>query len=209
MKWKDEEFEKAVTLLKKGFSYSEIGLKINRGEDSVRGKLQKSGFSYREEQKEISVETRSCLECNKDFEVKKTDSKKFCSRSCSAKYNNKLRVKKPCGNCKNCDKKMKLSSINRNGFNLRVMVCETCNNKIVHPEDLKEYENFTNLRKKNFRVKLRFVGNSYAVSIPREIIDFMNEQQKKMNEMVDLSFDDFRRISLNFWVMLQSWLKFP
>jgi len=100
--------------------------------------------------------------------------------------------------CRNCDKKMCLSSINKNGFNLRLMICDTCNNKIVHPEDLKEYGDFQNLRKKNFRVKLRFVGNSYAVSIPREIIDFMNEQQKKLNEMVDLSFDDFRRISLNF-----------
>jgi len=73
-----------------------------------------------------------------------------------------------------------------------------CGNKIVHPADLKEYEEFQNLKRKNYKVKLRFVGNSYAVSIPKEIINFMEEQEKKMKEMVDLCFEDFGRISLNF-----------
>jgi hypothetical protein len=56
---------------------------------------------------------------------------------------------------------------------------------------------FQNLKKKNFRVKLRFVGNSYAISIPKQIINFMQEQEKKMKEMVDLCFEDLGRISLN------------
>jgi hypothetical protein len=54
------------------------------------------------------------------------------------------------------------------------------------------------LRKKEFNVKMRFVGNSYAVSIPREIVDFMKEQEKIMDEMVRLSFEEFGRISLVF-----------
>ena len=45
---------------------------------------------------------------------------------------------------------------------------------------------------------MRFVGNSYAVSIPREIVDFMQEQEKIMNDMVRLSFEEFGRISLKF-----------
>jgi len=100
--------------------------------------------------------------------------------------------------CKNCNKKMQPTSVERNGFHLRYVKCKTCNNQIIHPKDLKEYEEFKNLHKKNFKVKLRYVGNSYAVSIPRQIIDFMNEQERKMDEMVDLCFEDFRRISLNF-----------
>ena len=100
--------------------------------------------------------------------------------------------------CKDCNKKMEKSTIDKNGFKLRILICEKCNNKIVHPADLKEYEDFQNLKKKHFRVKLRFIGNSYAVSIPREIIDFMGEQEKKMKEMVDLCFEEFGRISLNF-----------
>ena len=100
--------------------------------------------------------------------------------------------------CKNCNKKMQPATVNRNGFHLRAVKCETCKNQIIHPEDLKEYEDFQNLKKKTFKVKLRYVGNSYAVSIPREIIDFMNEQEKQMNEMVNLCMEDLGRLSLNF-----------
>jgi NAD-dependent SIR2 family protein deacetylase len=100
--------------------------------------------------------------------------------------------------CKHCNKKMHQETINKNGFDLRIIKCKKCENKIIHPEDLKEYENFQDLKKKNFKVKLRYIGNSYAVSIPREIIDFMNEQEKQMNEMVNMCMEDFGRLSLNF-----------
>jgi hypothetical protein len=99
--------------------------------------------------------------------------------------------------CKNCGKKMQKTEVERNGFKLRAIECKKCHNKIIHPHDLKEYEDFQNLKKKNFRVKLRFVGNSYAISIPKQIINFMQEQEKKMKEMVDLCFEDLGRISLN------------
>ena len=42
------------------------------------------------------------------------------------------------------------------------------------------------------------VGNSYAVSIPRQIVDFIKEQEKVMNNMVSLCFDDPFKLSLNF-----------
>tara|TARA_B100001964_G_scaffold239404_1_gene306767 strand:+ start:1678 stop:2016 length:339 start_codon:yes stop_codon:yes gene_type:complete len=100
--------------------------------------------------------------------------------------------------CKHCNKKMQPATVAKNGFHLRTVKCETCRNQIIHPEDLKEYGDFQNLKKKNFKVKLRYIGNSYAVSIPREIIDFMNEQEKQMNDMVNMCMEDFGRLSLNF-----------
>lgn len=100
--------------------------------------------------------------------------------------------------CKHCQEKMQPSQIVKKGFILRSLKCEPCKNIIIHPEDLKEYENFQNLKKKQFKVKLRYVGNSYAVSIPREIIDFMGEQEKQLNSMVNLCMEEFDRISLNF-----------
>jgi hypothetical protein len=100
--------------------------------------------------------------------------------------------------CKNCNRKMLPNEVNRKGFVLRTLACDSCRNQIVHPEDLKEYENFQNLKKKNFKVKLRFVGNSHAVSIPKEIIDFMKERERAMNEVVDLCLEDFGRLSLRF-----------
>lgn len=100
--------------------------------------------------------------------------------------------------CKNCNKKMQPILVRRNGFNLRALECKDCKNQILHPEDLKEYSNFENIKNKNFKVKLRFVGNSYAVSIPREIIDFMNDQEDEMNNMVNLCLEEIGRISLHF-----------
>ena len=100
--------------------------------------------------------------------------------------------------CKDCNTKMEKDTLEKNGFRLRILRCPKCKNHIIHPGDKKEYEDFQNLKKKNFKVKLRYVGNSYAVSIPREIIDFMNEQEKHMNEMVSLCMEGFGRVSLNF-----------
>ena len=100
--------------------------------------------------------------------------------------------------CGKCDVKMNPVQIAKNGFILRAVSCPKCNSKIVHPKDEQEYLNYTNLRKKEFDVKLRFVGNSYAVSIPKEIVNFMRDQEKIMDDMVRLCLEDFGRISLEF-----------
>ncbi len=100
--------------------------------------------------------------------------------------------------CKDCKKEMNLIGLEKNGFHLRAIECPKCGSKIIHPSDLKEYEDFQSLKKKHFKVKLRFVGNSYAVSIPKEIINFMNEQETRMKQMVDLCFEEIGRVSLNF-----------
>ncbi|MCF7910395.1 hypothetical protein K9L16_01840 [Candidatus Pacearchaeota archaeon] len=105
--------------------------------------------------------------------------------------------------CKKCNSEMQKSQILKNGFTLRVLVCpgKDCKEKIIHPVDEQEYKKFMNLRNKEFKVKMRLVGNSYAVSIPKEIVSFMNqirEQEKIMDEMVRLCFEDFGKLSLNF-----------
>lgn len=100
--------------------------------------------------------------------------------------------------CSKCEKVMSPILVSKNGFNLRAVRCEKCGNLIVHPADEKEFEEFMKLKNKEFEVKMRMVGNSYAVSIPREIVDFMKEQEKIMNDMVRLSFDNAHRVSLQF-----------
>ena len=103
--------------------------------------------------------------------------------------------------CKKCDKLMKKSKIEKSGFVLRVLVCDKCHEKLIHPVDEQEYNKFINLKNKQFKVKMRLVGNSYAVSIPREIVNFMNqmrEHEKRMDDMVRLCFEDFGKVSLNF-----------
>ncbi len=100
--------------------------------------------------------------------------------------------------CKDCSKEMKKVSIIKNGFNLRAVICEDCGKKIIHPADENEYKNFLSLKNKVFKVKLRLVGNSYAVSIPKEIVHFMKEQEKMFNDMVKLCFDDAKKLRLSF-----------
>jgi len=100
--------------------------------------------------------------------------------------------------CDRCEKKMQSSLLSKNGFNLRIKKCPSCGKIVIHPEDQLEYENFMRLKKKEYEVKMRMVGNSYAVSIPREIVDFMREQERMINDVVKLSFQDAGSLSLMF-----------
>ncbi len=100
--------------------------------------------------------------------------------------------------CKHCEKPMETVLISKNGFNLRAKKCAKCGEAIVHPQDKAEYENFMRLKQKEFNVKMRMVGNSYAVSIPREIVDFMRDQESMIDDMVRLSFENAGRLRLMF-----------
>lgn len=100
--------------------------------------------------------------------------------------------------CKYCNIKMQKIKIVKRGFVFRALQCPKCENKLIHPEDKNEYQKYLSLKNKRFNVKLRLVGNSYTVSIPREIVNFINEQNKIINELVSLSFDEMGKLSLLF-----------
>lgn len=102
--------------------------------------------------------------------------------------------------CKKCNEKMQKAKLVKNGFLLRIMICSNkgCNEKIIHPLDEQEYHKFINLKNKEFKVKMRLVGNSYTISIPKEIVSFMEEQEKIMDRMVRLCFKEMGRLSLDF-----------
>jgi hypothetical protein len=98
---------------------------------------------------------------------------------------------------------MKPIIVNKNGLELRAIQCAKCGDQIIHPADLNGMEHFNDLKDKKFNVKLRMVGNSHAISIPKEIIDFMSDRQremhKSMDDMVRLWFDDFNTLKLGFF----------
>lgn len=105
--------------------------------------------------------------------------------------------------CKECERTMNPVLVEKNGLELRAVQCPECGDKIIHPADLNGLEHFKDLRGKTFSVKLRMVGNSHAVSIPKEIVDFIQEQhrsmRKDMDDMVRMCFEDFGKLSLRFW----------
>ncbi len=103
--------------------------------------------------------------------------------------------------CKNCGKRMRKIAVVRDGFSLRALQCPACSKRICHPADIEEYKKFSGLKHKSFHVKLRMVGNSYAISIPHEIINFFKETEeieKKMEKMVTLALEEADKLSLMF-----------
>ena len=93
---------------------------------------------------------------------------------------------------------MRHTVVNKSGFELRAVQCPECNDCITHPADTNTFNSFNNLKGKIFHVKLRMVGNSHAISIPKEIVSFMQHQEKVMNDMVSLCFEDMRNLRLEF-----------
>jgi ssDNA-binding Zn-finger/Zn-ribbon topoisomerase 1 len=100
--------------------------------------------------------------------------------------------------CRNCNIKMKREDFSKNGFFFRSLVCPKCKTRIIHPTDESEYKRYLDLKKKDFEVKMRMVGNSYTVSIPKEIVNFMQTQENIFDSMVKLCFENTDRLSLNF-----------
>ncbi|MBU2523255.1 MAG: hypothetical protein KKE23_03120 [Nanoarchaeota archaeon] len=125
--------------------------------------------------------------------------------------------------CNKCGKKMKKLMVERSGFRMRALECPNCGGRTYHPSDMEEFNKYSQLQKQNFQVKLRRVGNSYTVSIPKELIDFfedaadaaeaaeaetedpfegmhksMKENMEHMNRMVTLALEHANKLSLNF-----------
>lgn len=97
--------------------------------------------------------------------------------------------------CNSCNRKTSKEEVIKDGFRLRVWRCPSCNKTWFHPGDLERYQDFKRLKDKNFSVKLRMVGNSYTISIPREIISFHEVQR---DELVRLALEDSDKVVLYF-----------
>lgn len=100
--------------------------------------------------------------------------------------------------CKKCGEEMERRLLNKNGCDLRAVVCPKCSDQIIHPADINSFQHYNNLKDKTFHVKLRMVGNSHAISIPKEIVDFIQQQERIMDDMVRLCFADMRKLSVEF-----------
>ncbi|MBS3171621.1 hypothetical protein J4449_03350 [Candidatus Woesearchaeota archaeon] len=100
--------------------------------------------------------------------------------------------------CEDCNRKTTKGFITKNGYKIRTWECDSCHKRWFHPLDLQEYNNFEKIKHKEFKVKLRFVGNSYAVSIPREIIDFQEEISKEIDKILYMSLEEPEKLSIFF-----------
>ena len=103
--------------------------------------------------------------------------------------------------CEACNQETRKITLTKNGFQLRSWQCPSCKQAWAHPADQAEYDRFMELRSRRFNVKLRMVGNSYTISIPREIIDFENEMRQEMMDMekiISLFLEEPEKLSIYF-----------
>jgi hypothetical protein len=108
--------------------------------------------------------------------------------------------------CPECGTNMTKALEIRKGFKLRFLKCKKCPEKIYHPLDLREYQEFNKLQAREFQVKLRMVGNSFSVTIPKEIIEFeekFTQMQKEMDNIMRLTLEEPGRLSLHFRKLLE------
>lgn len=121
-KWDTQEINKIIELAKNNVSCSEIAKIIGRTKKSVQLKFQRLKISLAKESKVYN----NCKNCNNIFESLKGEHKVFCSQSCAASFNNKVRkinyseTKK--AYCKKCNKEF---FINKRA-SLKNAVCEDC-----------------------------------------------------------------------------------
>ena len=108
--------------------------------------------------------------------------------------------------CDQCNQKTSKAYAIKDGFKLRVWNCDNCKKTWYHPTDIQEYDGFKKLRDKTFQVKLRIVGNSYTISIPKEIIDFEEELQE-INKILYLSLEEPEKLSIFFRKELRKFIK--
>ena len=85
--------------------------------------------------------------------------------------------------CKQCNEEMESIIVEKKGFRLRAVQCPKCQEKILHPSDVDQLNHYNDLKQKTYNVKLRVVGNSHAVSIPKEIVEESEllDKELKMN----------------------------
>lgn len=103
--------------------------------------------------------------------------------------------------CTNCNKKTVKTAVIKDGFKIRTLKCPNCNKEWYHPLDLQRYKNFQELKNKEFSVKLRMVGNSFCVSIPKEIIEFEERfalLEKEIDNLIRMSLEEPGKLSLFF-----------
>ena len=82
-----------------------------------------------------------------------------------------------------------------NGFEIRAWKCPNCKQEWYHPMDMECYKQYMELKQRHFKVKLRVIGNSWAISIPKEIIQF---EEVKESKPVQLSLDEPGKITIKF-----------
>ena len=106
--------------------------------------------------------------------------------------------------CTSCNQPTERLLRQQEGFELRTAVCKRCKKEFYHPLDAQRFKEFQELKRKEFTVKLRMVGNSHCISIPREMLLFQ-ELEQQLDQLVKLSMGDPDHIIITFKKTRKPW----
>ncbi|MBI4919327.1 hypothetical protein HY837_05310 [archaeon] len=97
--------------------------------------------------------------------------------------------------CTSCNSKTEKIVLSKDNFNIRTWKCKSCKKSWPHPLDYKKFEGWKEIKDQRFNVKIREVGNSAVVSLPREILSF---KEIKMGEEAAWKFRNSEELILEF-----------
>lgn len=151
------DVQELKTKLDSGISLREISNYFSTSLSTIKRVMVKNGLSSKFY--EIKRENLTCLNCGTEFQSLKSDNRKFCSNSCSSKFNNKLRTReRKCvgGNMKLPKKrKRKYKEINHGN-------CLFCEKSIIRKDGRSSRAKYCSVScQQNYQMNLR-VGDGRA-----------------------------------------------
>lgn len=78
-------------------------------------------------------------------------------------------------------------------YGIRGWVCKKCKKEYIHPEDSLKISKLEALKKSRVRVKIRTVGQSLVITLPKEIAELYDLQK---GETVELSPESMKKIEI-------------
>ena len=85
------------------------------------------------------------------------------------------------------------STVKHKDYEVRGWVCKKCKKEYIHPEDSIKISKLEALKKTGIKVKIRTVGQSLVITLPKELAELYELEQ---GEMVELTPENLRRIEI-------------
>lgn len=85
------------------------------------------------------------------------------------------------------------STVKYKEYEVRGWICKKCKKEYIHPEDSLKISKLEALKKNNVKVKIRTVGQSLVITLPKEIAELYGLEK---GEIVSLSPGNLKRIEI-------------
>ena len=85
------------------------------------------------------------------------------------------------------------STVNYKGYEVRGWTCKKCKKEYIHPEDSLKISKLEALKKNGIKVKVRTVGQSLVITLPKELVELYGLEK---GEFVELTPGSLNKIEI-------------